>query len=51
VGPVSGVPGALGGHVIDVAQGFVDERRHVRVEEPVDDGAPASIADDQSEVP
>jgi len=37
--------------VIDVAQGLINERGHVRVEEAVDDGAPAAITDDESEVP
>jgi hypothetical protein len=45
-----GMSGALGGHVIDVAQCLIDQRGHVRIEEPVYDGAPVSIADDEPEV-
>jgi hypothetical protein len=41
----------LGRHVVDVAQCFVNQRGDVRIEEPLDDGAPVSIADDEAKVP
>jgi hypothetical protein len=40
----------LCGDVIDVAQGLVDQRCHVGVEEPVYDGAAIAVTDDQSEI-
>jgi hypothetical protein len=46
----SGVAAAISGDVVDVAKRLVEQRGNVRIEEPVHDIAPASIADDESKV-
>jgi hypothetical protein len=44
------VPATISGDVVNVAKRFIEQRGNVRIEEPVHDIAPASIAHDESKV-